>query len=390
MDLTSIQQQLRDQHLDGWLFFDHHIRDRIAYRILGLEPGHVSRRWYYWIPAEGSPQKLVHRIESGKLDTLPGDKLEYSSWQEQQRLVGELVSDAKCIAMQYSENCMIPYISMVDGGTIELVRSTGTEIRSSAGLVQYFEARWSNEQYGMHLEAGNIVDQIRADAFELIGKTLRSAGEIGEIVVADFIREQFKARGLISADGPIVGVNANSGDPHYVPTAQNSSTIKKGDFVLIDLWAKLNQPNAVYYDVTWTGFCGTAIPPKIQEVFDVVTGSRDAALTFLNSAIEANDNIAGFEVDDVVRSYITDRGYGDAFVHRTGHSIGEEVHGNGANIDNLETHDTRAIIPGTCFSIEPGVYLQDFGVRSEIDCYVSDTEARATGEVQKEIVRIIE
>ena len=292
--------------------------------------------------------------------------------------------------MQYSENCMIPYISMVDGGTIELVRSTGTEIRSSAGLVQYFEARWSNEQYGMHLEAGNIVDQIRADAFELIGKTLRSAGEIGEIVVADFIREQFKARGLISADGPIVGVNANSGDPHYVPTAQNSSTIKKGDFVLIDLWAKLNQPNAVYYDVTWTGFCGTAIPPKIQEVFDVVTGSRDAALTFLNSAIEANDNIAGFEVDDVVRSYITDRGYGDAFVHRTGHSIGEEVHGNGANIDNLETHDTRAIIPGTCFSIEPGVYLQDFGVRSEIDCYVSDTEARATGEVQKEIVRIIE
>ena len=387
--IAEIQEQLQEAKVDGWLFFDHHIRDRIAYRILELPEGHVSRRWYYWIPATGEPKKLVHRIESAKLDSLPGAKSHYSSWQEQQSEVANLLGNAKRVAMQYSENCMIPYISIVDAGTIELIRSSGAEVVSSAGLVQYFEARWSNHQLEMHKQAGTIIDGIRKRAFELIGKSIQANGEIEELAVAQFIRQQFEELELVSSDGPIVGVNANSGDPHYVPTETSSAKIRKGDFVLIDLWAKLNQPKATYYDVTWTGYCGSEIPDEIQKVFDVVIGSRDAAIDFVDAAMRDGRKIAGYEVDDVVREYITERGYGDAFVHRTGHSIGEEVHGNGANIDNLETKDTRTIIPRTCFSIEPGVYLPNFGVRSEIDCYVSESGAGPTGAVQREIIRIV-
>lgn len=388
MDLSAIQTQLASDRVDGWLLFDHHMRDPIAYRVLGLPGGHISRRWYYWIPATGEPRKLVHRIESQKLDTLPGEKLEYASWQEQNQQLAKLLDGAKSAAMQYSPNCMIPYVSLVDGGTIELVRELDIDVRTSASLVQFFEARWSDAQREMHFEAGRLVDQILTQAFREIGKHLKANGETDEHTIAQFIRDRFEQRNLVSDDGPIVGVNANSGDPHYSPTPEKHKKIRPGDFVLIDLWAKLNKPSAVYYDVTWTGFCGQDPPEKIQKVFDVVTGSRDAALDFINKVISSSQKVCGYQVDDVVRNYITERGYGEAFVHRTGHSIGEEVHGNGANIDNLETHDTRPIIPRTCFSIEPGVYLPEFGVRSEIDCYVSKDSAKATGTVQTEIVRI--
>ena len=390
MDLQAIQHQLREEGADGWLFFDHHERDPIAYRVLGLEAGrHVSRRWYYWLPAEGEPVKLTHRIEHWMLDGLPGEKVVYSSWREQHERLAEILAKARTVAMQYSPNCMIPYVSLVDAGTVELIRGLGKEVVSSASLVQRFQAAWDAEQLEMHEEAGRRVDAIRAAAFARIGEKLKGAETVREYEIARFILDQFAGQGLVTQDGPIVGVNANSGNPHYAPQADSSAEIQPGDFVLIDLWAKLDRPRAVYYDITWTGFCGERPPEKIQQVFEIVTRSRDAALETVDSAMREGRALAGWQVDDVTRGVIAESGYGEAFVHRTGHSIGENVHGNGVNIDNLETRDERPITPRLCFSIEPGIYLPDFGVRSEIDCYVSEGGAKATGEVQREIVRIV-
>lgn len=389
MNLADIQAQLRAERLDGWLLFDHHQRDPIAYRILGLHvSGHVSRRWYYWIPASGEPAKLAHRIEPARLDALPGPRRLYSSWQEQHAQLGELLGGARRVAMQYSPNCMIPYVSLVDGGTIDLVRSLGVEVLSSASLVQYFEARWSAEQWQSHQEAGRRVDRVRAEAFQEIVRRLARDGSASEHEIAQFIRQRFREEGLRAEDGPIVAADANSGNPHYEPTPQQSATIRPGSVVLLDMWAKLAQPNSVYYDITWTGFCGESPPAEVESVFRIVTAARDSALEFVRGAIERGETIAGWQVDDVARQLIRERGFGDAFTHRLGHSIGQEVHGNGANLDNLETRDERPLVAGTCFSIEPGIYLPTFGIRTEIDCYVSERTAQATGEVQRELVRI--
>ena len=388
MNLEGIQKQLQAEGIDGWLFYDHHGRDPIAYRVLGMKVGHVSRRWYYFIPAEGEPRKLAHRIEPRQLDSLPGERTLYSGWQELRDSLRALVGGAKRVAMQYSPEGMIPYVSLVDGGALDLVRSLGVEVMTSASLVQYFEARWTDAQRQMHLEAARLVDETLDEAFELIGKRIQSHGMIAEFAVAEFIRERFAERNLVTDAGPIVGVGPNSGDPHYNPSATRSMEIQPGAFVLIDLWAKLQQPESVFYDITWTGYCGETPPEEVQKVFEVVTGARDRALAHADKAIKEGREVKGFELDDVARGFITENGYGEAFVHRLGHSIGESVHGNGANLDNLETHDDRPLIPRTCFSIEPGVYLPEFGVRSEIDCYVSETGAAATSRVQKEIVRI--
>ncbi len=389
MDLEQIQERLRAEGLDGWLFFDHHVRDPIAYRALGMPlPGHVSRRWYYWIPREGEPVKLAHRIEPGRLDALPGRRRLYSRWQEQRKELAAILDGAGRVAMQYSPDCMIPHVSMVDAGTVELVRGLGVEVVSSAALVQYFDARWSPAQLEMHREAGRRVDAILDEAFELIGDRIRDQGGVGELAVADFIRKRFAESNLHTEDGPIVAAGPHSGDPHYTPTVETSVKIQAGDFVLIDLWAKLREPGSVYYDITWVGYCGETPPERVQEVYEAVTGARDAALAFVEGAIREKRTIAGFEVDDVARESLTAAGFGEAFRHRLGHSIGEDVHGAGANLDNFETHDDRPIIPLTCFSIEPGVYLPEFGIRSELDCYVSETGAEATGRVQREIVHI--
>ena len=389
MNLPAIQEQLRAASLDGWLFFDHHVRDPIAYRVLSLTtPHHVSRRWYYWIPAEGEPSKLVHRIEAGMLDPLDGERLVYSSWQEQREQLGRMLAGAKRAAMQYSPNCMIPYVSLVDGGTIDLVRGLGIEVISSAPLVQYFEARWSAEQLETHREAGRRVDRVLAEAFAEIGRRVGGEGSVREFAIAEFIRKRFAEEGMVTADGPVVAVNANSGNPHYEPLEGQSLEIGPNDFVLIDLWAKLDQPGSVYYDITWTGHVGDDPPAEIQNVFEIVRDARDATLDFVDRAVRAGEEILGYQVDDVARAYITTKGFAQQFIHRTGHSIGEEVHGNGVNIDNLETRDERPIIPHTCFSIEPGIYLPAFGVRCEFDCYVSADRAEATGKVQNEIVRI--
>jgi len=389
MHIDEIQSALREEHLDGWLFFDHHQRDPLAYRILKLNPKHTAtRRWYYFIPAQGDPKGLVHAIESGALSGLPGEIRKYSSWTAQVDGLRHLLAGAHKIAMQYSPNCAIPYVSLVDGGTIELVRGVGVEIVTSANLVQLFEARWTAGQLEMHLEAGRRVDRIRAEAFQKIAVALAAGQKITEWDVNRFIRAGFESSGMVTDHGPIVAVNSNMSDPHYEPEADRSREIHKGDAVLIDMWAKLDQPGAVYYDITWSGFCGPSAPSALQNIFEAVRDARDAAVRCVQSAIGRHEVIHGFEVDDAARTYIKERGFGEYFVHRTGHSIGEEVHGTGANMDNLETHDERRIIDGTCFSIEPGVYLPEFGIRSEVNVYIGAAEARVTGEVQEKLVTI--
>jgi Xaa-Pro dipeptidase len=390
MQIKEIQDALRDEKLDGWLFFDHHQRDPLAYRILKLNPTRtMTRRWYYLIPAQGEPKGLVHAIESGALAGLPGKTQIYSSWGGQVDGIKSLLSGCRRIAMQYSPNCAIPYVSLVDGGTLELVRSTGVEVFTSANLVQLFEARWTAEQLEMHLEAGRRVDRIRAVAFQTICTALTANRTINEWQVNRFIRDGFEKSGLATDHGPIVGVNANMSNPHYEPGPEGSREIRKGDAVLIDMWAKLDRPGAVFYDITWTGYCGAQPPSAIQNVFEVVRDARDRAVERVQSAMRKNESIHGFDVDDAARGYIKEKGFAEYFVHRTGHSIGEEVHGTGANMDNLETHDERKIIPGTCFSVEPGVYLPEFGIRSEVNVYVGPGEARVTGEKQEKLVAIL-
>jgi Xaa-Pro aminopeptidase len=389
MKLDQIQAQLKEQKLDGWLLFDHHYRDALAYRVLGLPSGlHVTRRWYYLIPADGAPKKLTHRIESKLLDSLEGTKHVYSSWAEQTNGLASLLVGCKEVAMQYSPNCAIPYISNVDGGTIDLVRSNGVEVVSSAELIQFFEARLDEKALESHLEAGVKVDAVRAAAFEWIGDAIRSGHEVNEWQAAEFIRQRFASVGLITDNGPIVAVDGHGGDPHYEPTFEGSARIQSGSFVLLDMWAKLDQPGSIFYDITWTGYCGETVPDKIARVFNIVKDARKAAARKVINAFEQKLVIRGFEVDDACREVINAAGFGPQFVHRTGHSIGVDVHANGANMDNLETHDDRVIIPWSCFSIEPGIYLEEFGVRSEVDIFVDDSSARVTGEEQDAIVLI--
>ncbi|HLH01671.1 MAG TPA: M24 family metallopeptidase [Bryobacteraceae bacterium] len=389
MSIEQIQAALRRDKIDGWLFFDHHRRDPLAYSILDL-PAHVNatRRWYYFIPANGTPRKLVHRIESGALDSLPGEKTSYASWPDQQSKLAEMLSASARIAMQYSPRCAIPYVSLVDAGTVDLVRSFGVEVVSSADLVQAFEARWTDAQYQQHLAAGKLVDQVRREAFSWIGEKLQSSVPVSEFDVQQFVRNRFTEEKLVTDHGPIVAVNQNISDPHYEPSAERNSPIRAGDLVLIDLWAKLDQPHAVYYDVTWTGFCGTIVPDRIRNVFEIVRDARKAGSDFVISKVAKREQIAGFEVDDQTRNYISKHGFGEQFFHRTGHSIGTEVHGTGANMDNLESHDERQILSRTCFSVEPGIYLPDFGIRSEVNVYVGEGFATVTGEQQQELVRI--
>ncbi len=389
MNVTSIQEQLIDQELDGWLFFDHHHRDPLAYRVLGLDPNlHVSRRWYYFVPAKGEPRKLVHRIESRNLDPVEGRKSVYSSWEEQTSALSELLAGSKRVAMQYSPNCAIPYVSNVDGGTLDLVRSTGVEVVSSAELIQHFEARLDAAALDSHLEAGVLVDQVRRSAFQFIGDALRANRSVTEWDTAAFVLEAFEREGLLTEHGPIVGVNAHAGDPHYEPSSTASTPIQEGDFVLLDLWAKFKRPEAIFYDVTWTAFCGGSPPSEMTKVFEIVRDARNAAVDRVKTAFTDGEKLCGYQVDDAARTLIRNAGYGDQFVHRTGHSIGIDIHGSGANMDNLETHDVRRVLPWSCFSIEPGIYLDNFGVRSEINIFIDATTPRVTGEQQQSLVLI--
>jgi Xaa-Pro dipeptidase len=387
MDLKAIQTALHERGFDAWLFYDHHHRDPIAYKVLDIpESLMVTRRWFYVIPREGEPVKLVHRIEAGHLDSLPGTKRVYSSWRELWDNLQAMLVKFRTVAMQYSPNNLIPYIGLVDAGTVELVKSFGKEVVSSGDLVARFEAAWSPEQIESHYAARDVIDALIPEAFKEIGRRVR-AGKVTEFEIQQWFAENFKREGIVTEDLPIVAVNANSGNPHYEPKAEGSAQIKEGDFVLLDVWGKKNTPHAVYYDITWTGVIGTPTDRHV-EIFNIVTGGRDAGVKKVQEAYAGKRRIAGWEVDQATREHITNAGYGEYFVHRTGHSIGEHVHGNGANMDNLETKDDREIIPNTCFSVEPGVYLPEFGVRSEVNVLIHNGAAEVTGKIQRELVLI--
>jgi Xaa-Pro dipeptidase len=387
MDLKAIQTALHERGFDAWLFYDHHHRDPIAYKVLDLpESLMVTRRWFYVIPREGEPVKLVHRIEAGHLDSLPGSKRVYSSWRELWDNLQAMLVKFRTVAMQYSPNNLIPYIGLVDAGTVELVKSFGKEVVSSGDLVARFEAAWSAEQIESHYAARDVIDALIPEAFKEIGRRVR-AGKVTECEIQQWFAEAFKRENIVTEDLPIVAVNANSGNPHYEPKAEGSAEIHEGDFVLLDVWGKKNTPHAVYYDITWTGVVGAPTDRHI-EIFNIVTGGRDAGVKKVQEAYAGKRRIAGWEVDQATREHITNAGYGEYFVHRTGHSIGEHVHGNGANMDNLETKDDREIIPNTCFSVEPGVYLPEFGVRSEVNVLIHNGAAEVTGKIQRELVLI--
>ncbi|MBI1739591.1 MAG: aminopeptidase P family protein [Acidobacteriales bacterium] len=387
MDLSAIQKALRERSIDAWLFYDHHHRDPIAYRVLGLPDGlMVTRRWFYLIPAKGEPTKLVHKIEAGHLDTLPGTKCLYSGWQELFDSMKGLLASHRDIAMQYSPNNLVFTISLVDAGTVDLIRGLGKNVVSSQDLIAQFEATLNDAQIGTHFAARDIIDKVTAEAFQEIGRRVRNGGT-QEHEIQQWFMEAFQRENMVTDDPPIVAVNANSGNPHYEPSAKHPVPIREGDFVLLDVWAKKNTPGAVYYDITWTGVVGKP-SDRHREIFKIVSEGRDVGVKTVLDAVSAGRPIAGWEVDRAVRGHIRKAGYGEYFIHRTGHSIGTEVHANGANMDDLEIHDERRILPNSCFSIEPGIYLPEFGVRSEVNVLVRPDRAEVTGKIQHEIVTI--
>lgn len=392
VDIAAIQKALVQENVDAWLFYYFHENDPLALRILKLSAAdHFSRRWFYLIPKEGTPRKLVHRIEDTSLDALPGEKHLYIGWKQLEEKLQTVLSGCKSVAMQYSPRNAVPYVSRVDAGTLELVRGCGVDVVTAADLVSRFEATWTESQLNTHLRACENLKNIVYECFNKIRDTLRAGKAINEFEVQEFIWQRFEQLGMTSNSRPIVAVNAHSGSPHYQPDEKNFWPIKDGDFVLIDLWAKLKNPaDATYADITWTGFVGKSVPEKYKEIFDVVSGGRDAALNLVRKRVADGAVLYGWEVDDAARDFISSAGYGEYFIHRTGHSIGLEVHANGANMDNLETREERRILAKTCFSIEPGVYLKEFGVRSEIDVYVGEGNVVVAAEpIQSEVIPIM-
>jgi len=391
-DLNAVQIALREEGVDGWLLYDFRGLNVLARRVAQMpESGMLSRRWFYFVPATGEPRKLVHRIEAGALDHLPGPKTVYLRWQELEAGVQALVKGSKRIAMEYVPRNANPYVSRVDAGTIELVRACGAEVVPSGDLIQRFEACWDDEQWAMHLEAARHTRSAFDAAFGFIAQRLKAKTPPRETEVVRTILDHFKANRVVCDHPPICAVGSNSGNPHYEPIAGKDAVVTEGSFVLVDLWAKCDRPRAVYSDLTRVAFAGRDAPAKIREVFAIVARARDAGIAKVRTAFNADKPLQGWEVDQATRGVIEHAGYGDAFCHRTGHSIGQEVHGNGANMDGLETREDRKVLPRTCFSIEPGIYLAEFGVRSEVDVFVdAKGQVHVTGgEPQTEVAALL-
>ena len=394
MDLARVQDALQEAGLDGWLFYDHHVRDPLAYRILGLNTHmHVTRRWFYFIPVQGSPRKLNHRIEAGKLDPLPGERTLYSTWQEMEHSLEHMLQGATKIAMQYSPRNAVMYVAMVDAGTVEVLRGMEKEIVSSADLVSEFEAVLTEHQVATHYVAQKKIDRILRDGWREMGARARGDRGVDEFAMVEWLQAELVKEGLVWEHGPNVSVGANAADSHYEPVAGNSSPIQRGSFVLIDIWGKLrDDPAAIWYDITWTGVVDRDPTELEGRVFTTVRDARDAAIRLVQDRFAANQPIMGWEPDAAAREVIVSAGFGDWFTHRTGHNIGTELHGAGAHLDNFETHDERRILPMTCFSVEPGIYLppgpECFGIRSEIDIITHPGSAVVTGNMQRELVRI--
>ena len=389
MMLQDAQKFLRAEDLPGWLIYDYLGCNPVLAQV-ATPSGHVTRPVFLLVPADGAPRLLTHHVDAGKFADAGVDTVVYSSRTTLERALRDAVAGCSRLAMEYSPRNSLPRVSRVDAGTVELVRSMGPEVVSSADLMQYATQRWSPEQLAGHQRSADALGRIVNEAFARIGQRLsqREAGSATEFEIAEFIRRRFREEGLTTTDGPIVSINAHCSDPHYEPASEGSSVFAPGDWVLIDLWAREDTPGSVYADITWTAYVGDNPPERHREVFDIVLGARDAALGFLKDAHARDETIQGWQADEVARQYITERGYGDYFTHRLGHSIYHTVHGEGVNLDNFETHDTRRIIPGVGFSIEPGIYLPEFGVRSEIDAYMSEDGPYASSPVQREIVLI--
>ena len=388
-NIQDIQNDLRAAKLDGWLFYDFRGRDPIAQHILTLPAGMRTRRWYYFVPAKGTPKKLVHKIESESLAALPGETLYYAKQEELRKNLKKMLGRAQKVAMQYSPNNEIPYVAMVDAGTVELVRSAGPKVVSSADLVQKYEACWSAEQLESHLSAGVAIDRIVRGAFQHAANCVREKKPLTEYDLKLWILKEFESAGIWAEEGPDIAVNAHASDPHYGPTRESAAPIREGDLLLLDVWGKKKKPGSVYYDITWMGYLGAKVPAEYAKIFSVVREARDKATELIRTHIAAGKPLQGWQVDKAARRVIEKAGYGKYFFHRTGHSIGESVHGNGANMDGLETNDVRHLIPYTCNSIEPGIYLPEFGVRSEVNVYIGEGEARVTGAIQNEILALL-
>jgi len=389
VDIGEMQKDLRGAKLDGWLFYDFRGRDPIAHRILELPAGMRTRRWFYFVPAKGTPKKLVHKIEAGALAAVPGETLYYAGQEELRHNLKKVLGRAKKVAMQYSPKNAIPYVAMVDAGTVELVRSFGAKVVTSADLVQKYEACWSKEQLESHLAAGRAIDRIVREAFEYAAKCVKEKKPLTEYDLQQWILQKFEEAGIVTEEGPDVAVNGNASDPHYGPTREKASPIREGDLLLLDVWGKQKTASSVYYDVTWMGYLGATVPDKYAKIFNVLREARDKAVDLIRSSVKAGKPLQGWQVDNAARGVVEKAGYGKYFFHRTGHNIGTAVHGNGVNMDGLETQDERHLIPQTCNSVEPGIYLPEFGMRTEVDVYVDDREARVTGAVQKEILPLL-
>ncbi len=385
--IARMQALLKDAGLSGWLFFDFRGSDPIAQRILGLDPeSHATRRWLYLVPAEGMPTRIVHRIESGRLDALPGDKQVYLEWTSLHKILQTTLEGLRKVAMQYSPNNDVPYVSKVDGGMLELIRSFGVEVVTSADLVQEFECVWETARLEDHRRSATIITALAREALELAARQVREKGRSDELAIQEFLLRRLAEESLETDFPPIVAVNRNAGNPHYGPEPSCHSAIEPESLLLIDLWARNVEPKSVFADITWTAWIGSSVPPRVSEVFDIVRSARDAGVDFLERRLGRGHVVHGWEVDDAVRKVIQDRGYGEYFIHRTGHNLGREVHGNGVNFDNLETHDNREVLPGVCCTIEPGIYLPEFGIRSEIDVFIREDGVEVTTPPQEELL----
>nr|BBH93763.1 peptidase M24 [Thermogemmatispora argillosa] len=393
MNLERIQQALQEEELHGWLFYDFRRSNPIAHRILELPREQMfTRRWFYWIPTQGEPVALVSAVEPHVLRSLPGKQRIFRSWQELHTQLRSLFQPGWRIAMEYSPHNAIPYLSTVDAGTIELVRTCGVEIVSSANLAQHFVARLTPQQIASHREAGRRLIAAKDRLLEELTSDLQAGRSLDEYGVQQRFLALMQAQGLLVEEPPLIAVNSNASNPHYTPTAEQHSPIQRGDLLLIDFWARLPEPEAIYADYTWMAFVGRQedIPLRHREIFALVCQARDTGLDFIRQRLAAGRPLQAYEVDDVVRAVIVRAGYGDAFVHRSGHSITTAEHGEGAHLDNLETHDERRLLPDTCCSLEPGIYLPDFGVRSEINLLIHEREVEVTGvPMQQEIVPLL-
>lgn len=389
-ELDQVQAAIRAEGMAGWLFYDFQGLDPLAQRILGLDTERIrTRRWFYFVPSAGDPAKIVHRIEAGALDGLPGTKHLYASWQDLSSELARRLEGTGSVAMQYSPGNAIPYISKVDAGTVEMVRAAGVEVVSAADLVQRFEALLTPAELDTHLQAAATLRRIVEETFAHMGETHRSGRTIDEHGAMEFVLACFEREGLVTDELPICAVDAHAGDPHYEPPPSGSSEIREGSLVLLDIFAKGRPAGSIYADITWMGYVGEDVPERYVELFGIIRDARDLAVSFLAAELPRRE-VLGWEVDDVVRGHIAGHGFGEFFIHRTGHSIGTALHGNGVNIDNLETQDARRIVPGMVFSVEPGIYLDDCGFRTEIDVYVDEEGPKISGlPAQQEIVKIL-